>query len=296
MKIKIKRLNEKAVIPTYAKEGDAGFDLVTVEEVTISAYGTEAIKTGLAVELPVGYEMQIRPRSGISLKGLKTYLPCSDCTGIAYPRVQLGTVDAGYRGEIGIITHNPHNESIVIPAGTRLAQAVINAVETAIIEEVSELSASTRGAEGFGSTGVGITPTKASISKDTFIQEQMSIYTKKNNDYGNAFYKSLEKYTNIAYCVRAEDKINRLLNLVSKEGQVKDESLEDTLRDLFNYTAMYLAHEKAKDRLREIDVKEAMEHLVKDNNFTDTLLSLKLIEDVKPLQTLLIKYLPVHNQ
>lgn len=287
MKIKVKKLNERAVIPTYAKEGDAGFDLVTVEEVVIPAYGTVAIKTGLAVELPMGYELQVRPRSGISLKGLKTYLPCSDCNGIAYPRVQLGTVDAGFRGEIGIITHNPHNESIVIPAGTRLAQAVINAVETAIIEEVEELTESARGTAGFGSTGVA--------TVNSFIQEQMNIYTKKNADYGNAFYKSLNKYTNIAYCVRAEDKINRLLNLANKEGQVKDESIEDTLRDLFNYTAMYLAYEKANDRLKAIDVEEAMKYLVIDDNFVNTLHSLNLIADTEQIKQLTVKYMPMHK-
>ena len=287
MKIKIKKLNERAVIPAYAKEGDAGFDLVTVEEVVIPAYGTVAIKTGLAVELPMGYELQVRPRSGISLKGLKTYLPCSDCNGIAYPRVQLGTVDSGFRGEIGIITHNPHNESIVIPAGTRLAQAVINAVETAIIEEVEELTESARGTAGFGSTGVA--------TVNSFIQEQMNIYTKKIADYGNAFYKSLNKYTNIAYCVRAEDKINRLLNLANKEGQVKDESIEDTLRDLFNYTAMYLAYEKANDRLKAIDVEEAMKYLVIDDNFVNTLHSLNLIADTEQIKQLTVKYMPMHK-
>lgn len=287
MIIKIKKLNESAVIPTYAKEGDAGFDLVTVEEVVIPAYGTVAIKTGLAVELPMGYELQVRPRSGISLKGLKTYLPCSDCNGIAYPRVQLGTVDAGFRGEIGIITHNPHNESIVIPAGTRLAQAVINAVETATIREVEELTESARGTAGFGSTGVA--------TVNSFIQEQMNIYTKKNADYGNAFYKSLNKYTNIAYCVRAEDKINRLLNLANKEGQVKDESIEDTLRDLFNYTAMYLAYEKANDRLKAIDVEEAMKYLVIDDNFVNTLHSLNLIADTEQIKQLTVKYMPMHK-
>lgn len=294
MNLKVKKLNEKAIIPSYAKEGDAGFDLVSIEDTIIPAYGTVAVKTGLAIELPIGYEMQIRPRSGISLKGLKVFLPCSDCYGIAYPRVQLGTVDAGYRGEIGIITANTHSESLVIPAGTRLAQGVINAVEVVAIEEVDELSESARGAGGFGSTGVEAIKSKPVEIDEVkkFIDEQMSVYIKKNSDYGNAFYKSLEKYTNIAYCVRAEDKINRLLNLLNKEGKVKDESVEDTLKDLFNYTAMYLAHEKAKDRLREIDVKEAMEYLVEATNFTDALVNLGLLEDTKSIQGLLAKYMP----
>ena len=295
MKIKIKKLSENAVIPNYAKEGDAGFDLVTLEDTIIPALGTVAIKTGLAIELPKGFELQVRPRSGISLNGLKVYLPCSDCEAIAYVRVQLGTVDSGYRGDIGIITTNTHRERVLIKAGTRLAQGVINKVETALIEEVTELSASSRGDKAFGSTGVTTNIESKVKGVDAFIDEQMAIYTSKNADYGNAFYKSLEKYTNIAYCVRAEDKINRLLNLTQKEGQVKDESIEDTLRDLFNYTAMYLAHEKAKDRLREIDVKEAMLHLTKQANFTNTLHDLGLIADVRPIQNLLMKYLPTHN-
>jgi len=169
--VKVKRLHPDAVIPKYAHEGDAGFDLVAVEDVIVEPGETVKVPTGLAFELPPGYEMQIRPRSGITLK---TKL-----------RVQLGTVDASYRGEINVIVDNfdydagPYDDELIditgnilrasdyfnvwdefaigsylIRKGDRIAQAVINAVPHAIITEVNELSESERGTGGFGSTGV----------------------------------------------------------------------------------------------------------------------------------------------
>jgi len=169
--VKVKRLHPDAVIPKYAHEGDAGFDLVAVEDVIVEPGETVKVPTGLAFELPPGYEMQIRPRSGITLK---TKL-----------RVQLGTVDASYRGEINVIVDNfdydagPYDDELIditgnilrasdyfdvwdefaigsylIRKGDRIAQAVINAVPRAVITEVNELSESERGAGGFGSTGV----------------------------------------------------------------------------------------------------------------------------------------------
>src|SRR5690606_10358288 len=90
--VKVKRLHPDAVIPTKAHAADAGFDLVAVEDAVIEPGETVLIKTGLAFELPEGFEMQIRPRSGVTLK---TKL-----------RVQLGTVDSNYRGEVGVIVDN----------------------------------------------------------------------------------------------------------------------------------------------------------------------------------------------
>ena len=92
LSVKIKRLHPDAVIPQYAHEGDAGFDLVAAADVIIEPGETALIPTGIAVELPPGYELQVRPRSGITLR---TKL-----------RVQLGTVDSNYRGEIGVIVDN----------------------------------------------------------------------------------------------------------------------------------------------------------------------------------------------
>ena len=167
MNVKIKRLHPDAVITQYAKPGDAGFDLVAVEDIIVKPGETVKVPTGLAFELPEGYELQIRPRSGITLK---TKL-----------RVQLGTVDAGYRGEIGVIVDNiaedpfenvvPYlshidgndyrtdgeiypNETYIIRKGDKIAQGVIAPIQHAEFIEVDELSDSERGAGGFGSTGV----------------------------------------------------------------------------------------------------------------------------------------------
>jgi len=181
MNVNIKRLSPDAQIPQYAHASDACFDLVAAEDVVIEPGETALIKTGLAFEIPEGYEMQIRPRSGITLK---TKL-----------RVQLGTVDAGYRGEVGVIVDNiaeritPFNslkyehidgtttetekharycsrygdyveqdevayQTYIIRKGDRIAQAVIKPVEQAAFTEVAELGDSDRGAGGFGSSGV----------------------------------------------------------------------------------------------------------------------------------------------
>jgi dUTP pyrophosphatase len=171
--MKIKRLSENAVLPVYANPSDSGFDLVATEDVIIEPGETKLVPTGLAFELPEGFELQIRPRSGVTLK---TKL-----------RVQLGTVDAGYRGEVGVIVDNiacysdmfdiptvdgyyviygidggyhhatddiDEGGSYIIRKGDRIAQGVLAPVAHAQFEEVSELGESQRGAGGFGSTGV----------------------------------------------------------------------------------------------------------------------------------------------
>ena len=173
MNVKIKRLHPDAVIPRYAHEGDAGFDLVAAADVIIEPGETALIPTGIAVELPPGYELQVRPRSGITLR---TKL-----------RVQLGTVDSNYRGEVGVIVDNvaqsvyttedwnfniectdvyntiDNNEiesdnwtpigTYIIRKGEKIAQAVINPVEQAHFIEVDKLDETERGSDGFGSTG-----------------------------------------------------------------------------------------------------------------------------------------------
>lgn len=149
--LKIKLLSKEAKIPCYAKKGDAGFDLITVEDVVIKSGQTVAIKTGLAFEIPMGFEVQIRPRSGISLNGL--LCSCNGTLKIVPVDVILGTVDSGYRGEIGIITRNNNDFDIKVLKGTKLAQGVINKIETFNIMVVSELSDSERNKKGFGSTG-----------------------------------------------------------------------------------------------------------------------------------------------
>jgi dUTP pyrophosphatase len=141
LNVKIKRLNEEAVIPKYAREHDAGFDLVASQDVIIEPGVTTLVPTGLAFELPPGFEMTIRPRSGITLK---TKL-----------RVQLGTIDSGYRGEVKVIIDNISREDDwLVKKGDRIAQAVISPFETAFFVDSDKLEESMRGAGGFGSSGV----------------------------------------------------------------------------------------------------------------------------------------------
>ncbi len=145
LRVKIKRVKD-VELPKYAKPGDSGFDLVAAEDMIIWPGETKVVPTGLAFEIPPGYELQVRPRSGISRN---TKL-----------RVILGTVDSGFRGEVGVIVDNTeipkaaNMKAHVIEKGTRIAQGVIAPVVTAHFVEVDELSESDRGTGGFGSTGV----------------------------------------------------------------------------------------------------------------------------------------------
>jgi dUTP pyrophosphatase len=140
MKIRIKKLHPDAVLPVYAHgpEEDAGLDLKAVERVVVSPGKTEGIGTGLAIELPPGYEAQVRPRSGLALKHSVT--------------VNFGTIDPGYRGEIRVIMFNLGTKDYVVEAGDRVAQLVISRYE-AIDWEEGDLADSARGSGGFGSSG-----------------------------------------------------------------------------------------------------------------------------------------------
>ncbi len=143
MKISIKKLRDDAIVPSYATEHSAGMDLSACmdEPVTIAPGERAIIPTGLAIALPPGYEAQIRGRSGMAAKH-----------GIM-PANGVGTIDADYRGEIGIITLNTSNQPFTVEPGMRLAQMVIARYETAEWEQVDELDETARGAGGYGSTG-----------------------------------------------------------------------------------------------------------------------------------------------
>lgn len=141
MKLKVFRLHELATIPEYAHSTDSGLDLTAVEETEISAKESKLIKTGIAIELPLNTEAQIRPRSGLALKNQITVLNTP------------GTVDEGYRGEIGVILINHGNSSFTVTQGMKIAQMVIAPVIRVDIEETSQLGSTPRGAGGFGSTG-----------------------------------------------------------------------------------------------------------------------------------------------
>ena len=142
MKVRIKRLRNDAFLPEYAHgpSEDAGLDLRAVEERTLAPGIPELVPTGLAIELPPGWEAQIRPRSGLALKHAIT-LPNSPAT-----------IDPGYRGEIRVILLNLGKENYTVHAGDRIAQIVVARYE-AIEWEEGELSDSVRGAGGFGSSG-----------------------------------------------------------------------------------------------------------------------------------------------
>ena len=147
--IKIKKLTEDTIIPHRSREGDACYDLYTSEDILITGEDyRKAIPTGIAMQLPKNYEAEIRPRSGISLNGLKHNGE------IFYIEVIQGTIDSNYIGEINIIVANPHINRIIIPKHTKLAQMKINHVPEFEIIEVDELEVTNRGANGFGSSGI----------------------------------------------------------------------------------------------------------------------------------------------
>ena len=130
-------------LPNYATEASAGMDLRAelAEPITLKPLERAIVKTGLFIELPVGYEAQVRPRSGLAAKKGITVLNAP------------GTIDADYRGEIGVILVNLSNEDFTIESGERVAQLVIAKHEHINWEEVEVLTDSVRGAGGFGSTG-----------------------------------------------------------------------------------------------------------------------------------------------
>jgi dUTP pyrophosphatase len=137
--LKIKRLDARAVLPSYQTEGSSGLDLVAIETQTIRVGERALIRTGLAMEIPPGYEGQIRPRSGIASRiGVITV---------------LGTVDADYRGEVSVLLLNHGALPFALRPGERFAQLVICPVARANVVEAEELGDTARGTGGFGSTG-----------------------------------------------------------------------------------------------------------------------------------------------
>jgi dUTP pyrophosphatase len=142
MQIRIQRIHPDAVLPRYAHgpDEDAGMDLIAVEEVTLDPQVPRMVPTGLTIELPPGYEAQVRPRSGLALKHA-----------ISMPNTP-GTIDPGYRGEIRVILINLGREPYTVHAGDRIAQMIVARYEA--VEWVEEaLADSTRGQGGFGSSG-----------------------------------------------------------------------------------------------------------------------------------------------
>ena len=142
VKLRIKKLNEKAVIPTYGTEYSAGADLYAAgEKYEIEPHKTVLVKTGLSMEIPEGYAGLIFARSGMASK-----------RGLA-PANKVGVIDADYRGEIMVALHNHSEKSATVENGERIAQLAILPFLKAEFEETEELSDTVRGVGGFGSTG-----------------------------------------------------------------------------------------------------------------------------------------------
>jgi dUTP pyrophosphatase len=142
--VRVKRLNNGAglPLPAYASAGAAGMDICAAESINLRIGKRAAVATGFAFAIPKGYEVQVRPRSGLALKNGITCLNTP------------GTIDSDYRGEIKVILANLGDEDFPIKTGDRIAQIVVAPVTQAAMIEVDSLDETERGAGGFGSTGV----------------------------------------------------------------------------------------------------------------------------------------------
>jgi dUTP pyrophosphatase len=141
MKLKIKRLDERAIIPKFATDGAACFDLHAIEGGYIEPFGSDVFDTGLVFEVPPGHVMLVHSRSG---HGFKSDVRLANATGV---------IDSDYRGAVMVKLRADSSKGMDISAGDRIAQAMIVALPVVQIEEVDELSDTARGAGGFGSTG-----------------------------------------------------------------------------------------------------------------------------------------------
>ena len=142
MTLRFRKLRPDAVLPSYAHPSDAGMDVRSVEDLTIAPGKRALVHTGLVMLLPPMYEAQVRPRSGLALKSGVTVLNTP------------GTIDSGYRGEVGVILVNFGDEDFQVRKGDKVAQIVIAPVTQPEIVETTEVDETDRGSGGFGSTGV----------------------------------------------------------------------------------------------------------------------------------------------
>lgn len=146
--LRVRRVDPSAKLPTYGSECAAGLDLYALEDVTLTPGRVHRVRTGIAIEVPPGFEAQVRPRSGLTSRGVF---------------VEIGTIDSDYRGEVGVLMHayveSPHygtnddRRCARVSAGDRIAQLVIAPVPRWRVVEVEALSETARGAGGYGSTG-----------------------------------------------------------------------------------------------------------------------------------------------
>ena len=142
MTLRFRKVHPDAVLPSYAHPSDAGMDVRSVEDLTIAPGKRALVHTGLVMLLPPKYEAQVRPRSGLALKSGVTVLNTP------------GTIDSGYRGEVGVILANFGDADFPVKKGDKIAQIVIAPVTQPTIEETDSIDETDRGTGGFGSTGV----------------------------------------------------------------------------------------------------------------------------------------------
>jgi dUTP pyrophosphatase len=143
IELQVRRLDPGASLPTYAHEGDAGLDLATIEALELAPGARAAAPTGLAVAIPTGWVGLVHPRSGLARRHGLTVANAP------------GTIDAGYRGEVQVLLINLGAETVSLAPGERVAQLLLQRVGHAEVREVDELTDTTRGEGGFGSTGRG---------------------------------------------------------------------------------------------------------------------------------------------
>ena len=142
MTLRFKKVHPDAVLPSYAHPSDAGMDLRSVDDLTLAPGQRALVHTGLVMQLPPLYEAQVRPRSGLALKNGVTVLNTP------------GTIDSGYRGEVGVILINLGQAAFDVRKGDKIAQMVVAPVTQPNIEETDVVDETDRGSGGFGSTGV----------------------------------------------------------------------------------------------------------------------------------------------
>ena len=141
MEIKCKLVNEYASLPMYKTEGASGFDICSCEDVVVKQKEVQLVKSGLIFMIEDGYEIQIRSRSGLAIKGISVFN-------------SPGTIDSDYRGEVGIVLFNSTNEEFIVSKGDRIAQGILATSLQATFKSIDEVSKTNRGNKGFGSTGI----------------------------------------------------------------------------------------------------------------------------------------------
>ena len=142
MQMRVRRLRPSATLPNYAHSGDAGLDLYAADSLVVPPRGARVVPTGIAVELPVGTEGAVRPRSGLAVQWTVTVLNSP------------GTIDEGYRGEVGVVLINHGSRDFHVKCGMRIAQLVIHRRLEVDVVEVESLGRTERDEGGFGSTGL----------------------------------------------------------------------------------------------------------------------------------------------